>query len=201
MGRAYALLSTSNPKSKLGTTILRADLRRLSVVMAVAALDTYMHRLVVERAFWHEDLPPALAKLDIRFDQLLAQVDATTAAARSDPHNSRPRVGAKRQLRDRLLRETFQGFGDVSRALSMAGQRKNWDAIGKELNPPLTPSQIEARLNDIVVRRNKVVHEGDYERMERPRGPRRNPMSHTYARGSVAFVGALIDAIHAVVSG
>ena len=41
----------------------RADMRRLSVVMAVAALDTYMHRLIVERAYKHDELPNGLARL------------------------------------------------------------------------------------------------------------------------------------------
>jgi hypothetical protein len=36
---------------------VRGDMRRLSIVMAVAALDTYMHRLVVERAYEHDELP------------------------------------------------------------------------------------------------------------------------------------------------
>jgi hypothetical protein len=35
--------------------------------MAVAALDTYMHRLIVERVYTHDDLPPVLAKLEVPF--------------------------------------------------------------------------------------------------------------------------------------
>lgn len=199
VGRANALVTASQAKVK-GRQVLNADLRRLSVVMAVAALDTYMHRLVVERAYWHDPPPAALARLDVRYDQLLAQVDETTVAARSKPRKSRPRVELKRQLRDRLLRETFQSYDDVSRALSMAGQAKRWDAIGANMGPSMTPTEIRTRLNAIVRRRNQIVHEGDYERMERPRGPRRNEMRMAEARASVAFVGGLIDAIHSVVS-
>jgi hypothetical protein len=200
MGRARALLRESSPKQKRGSAPLRTDLRRLAVVMAVAALDTYMHRLVLERAFWGPELPPALARLDVRFDQLLAQADETAAAARNAPRNTRPRVGVKRQLRDRLLRETFQNFDDVSKALSMAGQSSKWGVIGKELNPPMSPEDIKRRLNGIVVRRNQIVHEGDYSRLERPQRATRNPMSPSDAAADVAFLGALIDAIHAAVS-
>src|SRR5690348_11999484 len=98
-------------------------MRRLGVVMAVAALDTYMHRLILERAYTHPDgkLPGGLARLDLPFDQLLGWADAAGAAARRPKHNSRPRVAVKRQLRDRLLRETYQRYDDVSKALSMAG--------------------------------------------------------------------------------
>jgi hypothetical protein len=73
-------------------TSLRDDMRRrLSVVMAVAALDTYMHRLIVDRAYEHgESLPGGLARLDVPFERLLAQADETTVAARADPHYPRP---------------------------------------------------------------------------------------------------------------
>jgi hypothetical protein len=168
--------------------------------MAVSALDTYMHRLVVDRAYWQDELPPPLAKLDVSFGQLLTQADATAAADRRAPNNSRPRVGVKRQLRDRLLRETFQRYEDVSRALAMAGQSKKLDAIGNAMNPPITPGDLRTRLNGIVTRRNQIVHEGDYERLDRPRGPRRNLMTTLQARSDVDFIADLIDAIHAVVS-
>jgi hypothetical protein len=158
-----------------------------------------MHRLIVQRAFWHDELPPSLAKLDVSFQHLLAQADETGQAARSQPHNSRPRVSTKRQLRDRLLRETYQRFEDVSDALAMAGQPKQWGAIGGEMDPVLTPDQIRDRLNGIVTRRNQIVHEGDYERLERPRGSRRNPMTLSAATNDVDFLADLIEAIHAVV--
>jgi hypothetical protein len=50
-----------------------------------------------------------------------------------------------------------------------------------------------------VTRRNQIVHEGDYERLERPRGPGRNSMTLPAATRDVNFLADLIDAIHAVV--
>lgn len=178
----------------------RADMRRLSVVMAVAALDTYMHRLILERAYSHERLPKELARLDIGFVHLLEQADATGSAARSAPYKPRPRVGVKRLLRDRLLRETFQTYEAVSRALRMAGRSKDWAAIGVRMSPERTPEDIRERLNEIVKRRNQIVHEGDYARLEKPQGPRRNEMTHRQAARDIGFVEQVINAIHAVVS-
>jgi RiboL-PSP-HEPN len=179
---------------------IRGDMRRLSVVMAVAALDTYMHRLIVERVYTHKDLPNGLARLEIGFEQLLSQADATAAAARQPPSNPRPRVGVKRLLRDRLLRETFQTYEAVSRALGMAGRSKAWPSIGEKMSPPRQPPEIKRRLNEIVTRRNQIVHEGDYERLEKPRGPRRNGMSYRRAKGDIDFIEEIIRAIHGVVS-
>ena len=82
------------------------DLRRLAVVMAIAALDTYMHRLVVTRVYEHEELPGGLAALTVGFGDLVAQAEASVKA-RQEGRDVRPKVQAKRVLRDRLLRETF----------------------------------------------------------------------------------------------
>lgn len=176
------------------------DMRRQSVVLAVAALDTYMHRLIIERAFNHKELPGGLASLEIGFDALLSQAEATDAAARAKPANPRSKVGVKRKLRDRLLRETFQNADAVSRAMGMAGRSKSWPKIAERMSPPQDYKALKEHLNRIVVRRNQIVHEGDYLRKERPRGPERNLMTLKQARADIDFVEELIDAIHAVVS-
>jgi hypothetical protein len=201
VGRARRLLDASLPSSPAGLPVsVRTDIRRLSTVMAVAALDTYMHRLIVDRVYTHPKLPGALAKLEVTFEGLLEQADAAKVAARAKPHHSRPRVAVKRQLRDRLLRETFQRFDDVAKALGMSGLSRNWEAIGSRMNPPMTRQQIRTRLNNLVTRRNQVVHEGDYRRLERPRNPGRNALTYAKAKSDIEFVAELIDAIHAVVS-
>ncbi len=176
-----------------------ADMRRLSVVMAVAALDTYMHSLVVTRAYTEWPLPGGLARLDIPFEALLEQADEAKLAARKPPHRSRQRVGVKRQLRDRLLRETFQSYEGVSRALGMAGLSGQWPEIGKHMTPTMHPREIKTRLDEIVMRRNQIVHEGDYERKERPQKAKLTPITVGQARADIDFVAQLVDAIHAVV--
>jgi hypothetical protein len=175
-------------------------MRRLSVVMAVAALDTYMHRLILERVYLHDRLPKDLARLDVEFAQLLKEADATGSAARAAPSQPRPRVGVKRLLRDRLLRETFQTYEAVSRALGMAGRTKEWREIGSRMDPELAPEEIKDRLNEIVRRRNQIVHEGDYVRLEKPQNSRKNDMTLKQAREDIAFIEEVINAIHEVVS-
>jgi hypothetical protein len=214
LGRARALLASTALTKRTVFVRLRsgkrrqrpmlplavaADMRRLSIVMAVAALDTYMHSLVVTRAYTQWPLPGGLARLEIPFEALLAQADEAKEAARRRPHNSRPRVGVKRQLRDRLLLETFQSYDGVSRALGMAGLSGRWKEIGQQLSPQMQPSEIKARLDEIVKRRNQIVHEGDYERKERPRTAKTTPMSVTQARADIDFISSLVDAIHGVI--
>jgi hypothetical protein len=176
-----------------------ADMRRLSVVMAVGALDTYMHSLVITRAYTHGQLPGGLARLDVSFEALLAQADEAKEAARKPSHKSRQRVGVKRQLRDRLLQETFQNSAGVSRALGMPGLSGKWKEIGDAMAPAMQPEAIKMRLDEIVMRRNQIVHEGDYERKERPRTAKLTPMTPNQAIADIDFIAKLVDAIHAVI--
>jgi hypothetical protein len=174
------------------------DLRRLALVMAVAAIDTYMHRLIVERVYQHAELPGKLAELGLPFRHALEQADANADAARAERHNNRPRVTLKRVLRERLLRETYQSYEDVKQALGMAGLSGNWGQIGESFEPTLTADDIKRRLNGIVARRNRIVHEGDYERLDRPQTARIEPIDPDAALADVAFLEDPVDAIHSV---
>lgn len=196
IGRARALLDLSGDKTL--TALIRADLRRLSIVMSVAALDTYLHRLVVARCYEHDELPASLAKLSVTFEQLLSKTDEIGEAARRDPHSPRPRVALKKELRQRLLRETFQRAEDVGRALGMAGKPKAWDKIASAYTPRQSSADLQARLNGIVARRNQIVHEGDYLQLDRPQKAKRNDLSTAQARQSIDFLDRLINAIHAI---
>lgn len=147
------------------------DLRRLALVMAVAAIDAYMHRLIVSRAYEHEKLPGKLAGLGVSFSEALAQVDESVTARR-EGKNIRPRVRLKRVLRDRLLRETFQRSADVADALAMAGKSGKWQDIADAMSGSEEPKMLMDRLDRVVNRRNAIVHEGDYKRLDRPQTAR-----------------------------
>jgi hypothetical protein len=200
ISRARALLAGSRNTRKSPSSLaleVREDMRRQAVVMAVAALDSYLHRLVVARVYDHGQLPKKLGRLSVEFELLLEQADLTAAAARSEPRNTRPRVQVKRILRERLLRMTFQSFDAVTDALNMAGKRSDWTGIGLQFTPTVSPNQIRARLDDVVRRRNQIVHEGDYERLDRPQRKRLNSLGYLDARSMVNFISELIDSINA----
>lgn len=83
--------------------------------------------------------------------------------------------------------------------VGVGAKGKKWDLIGKKLDPPMRASEIRERLNGIIMRRNQIVHEGDYRRLDRPQNARRNPMTTAQARSDILFIADLIDAIHAVI--
>jgi hypothetical protein len=82
----------------------------------------------------------------------------------------------------------------------MAGRSKDWAPIGKEMSPPMRPEEIKARLDSIVHRRNQIVHEGDYERLQKPQKAKLNPISQAQAREDIDFVAHVIEAIHVVLT-
>jgi hypothetical protein len=179
------------------TAAVAADIRRLSVVLAIAALDTYMHRLIVERASMWGTLPVKLAETDVRFDQLIEEAQASYQAARRQPFSSRPGVHVKNVLRTQLLSRSFQSLREIENALTMAGASGNWGAIGAHMG--MTKDQISNRLSPIVLRRNQIAHEGDYRRLDRPQDPGLNGISDADARSDIQFLRTLVDAIHAAI--
>jgi hypothetical protein len=166
--------------------------------MSVAALDTYMHRLIVRRARNHTNLPTKLANLGIPFEYVQELAETAKRDARAAPRNTRPTVGMKKALRDSLLQMTFQSFEDISKGLGMAGLNGNWGVIGPAMTPPQNTTQITKRLIEIGSRRNHVVHEGDYIRQEKPQTARLNPITHAEGVADVDYIGDLIDGIFAL---
>ena len=80
----------------------------------------------------------------------------------------------------------------------MSGRKSDWEGIGKQMTPQLTPEELRKQLDSIVARRNRIVHEGDYERLDRPQSAKLNEVGLSEANQMVAFLMSLIDAIHAV---
>jgi len=195
--RARRFLSLAD--RKLTVIRVKADLRRMALVMAVAAIDSYMHALVLRRIAAvrrSADLPKALARLEIPFSEIANLADASIRAQREE-RTSRPWVQVKSSLQERLLKETFQSYNQVATALSIAGVENGWSKITQELGE--TVEENKAWLNNLVHRRHQIVHEGDIKRASRPRRPQFNDIDQAGAEQEVDWVESLIKAIDIVV--
>ncbi len=196
--RAEGLLSLATTLTKKDQEAVRDDLLRLAIVMAVAALDTYMHRLIVSRAYEEKVLPESLANVTIGFGDLIRQAEVAVKA-RSGGRNARLKVSAKRLLRERLRRDTFQRHEQVSDALAMAGKSGEWKQIAAAMPDSLSPADVKKKLNALVDQRNAIAHEGDYKRLDRPQRAMLNEIKFQETQNSVKFVSDLIHAIHDVI--
>ncbi|MBX3726103.1 MAG: hypothetical protein KF823_09305 [Xanthomonadales bacterium] len=178
---------------------VKNDLRRSALVTAVTGVDAYMHWLVYQRLSDvrnQGDLPKALGKLEIPFSDLAQLADATLSA-RKRKVKSRPWVQVKHSIQSRLLKETFQSFDQVAKAFSLAGVKEPWSRIAAHLGEK-SPA-IKSRLDNLVHRRNQIVHEGDIARASRPQKLKYNDMDHAQTENDVAWIENLIKSAEAVV--
>jgi hypothetical protein len=158
-----------------------------------------MHALVLRRIAAvrrSADLPKDLARLEIPFSEIASLADASIRAQRQE-RTSRPWVQVKSSLQERLLKKTFQNYDQVATALSFAGVEKGWSKIAQELDE--TAEENKVWLNNLVHRRNKIVHEGDIKRASRPRRLQFNDIDQADAKQQVDWVESLINAIDMVV--
>jgi hypothetical protein len=187
-------------ESALPIARAKNDLRRMALVMAVAAVDSYMHGIVIRRIGHvrrRGDLPKALARLEIPFSEFAELADASIEAQRAK-QRTRPWVQVKGSLQRRLLKDTFQSYEQVATAFSIAGVEKAWSKIASKLGQPT--EKIRERLNSLVYRRNQIAHEGDMKRASRPQRMRFNDTAHAQVEQDVDWVAALIDAMDDVVA-
>ncbi|MFZ5938295.1 HEPN domain-containing protein, partial [Pseudomonas sp. HS6-2] len=142
------------------------DTCRAALIIAVSALDSYMHWLIYDKLSdirKGKDIPGSLRKVAVSFVDIAELADAVLA----DREKIRPWVKVKNTLQKKLLTETFQSFEQVGTAMSMAGITEGWKKVSAEIGE--TSPEIKKRLNHIVHRRNQIVHEGDVMRKSRPR--------------------------------
>ncbi len=193
--RYLALAEGELPDAKIKT-----DLRRSALVLAVTAVDSYMHWLVYRRISEvrrEGDLPKILARLEIPFSDFASLADATIKARQED-RELRPWVQVKNAVQRRLLKETFQSYEQVGQALSLAGVDKGWSRIADALG--IKADDIKTRLNQLVHRRNQIVHEGDIKRASRPQRLQYNEVEHGEVSADVDWIEQLVISIEQVVT-
>lgn len=128
-----------------------SDIYRASLVQAVAALDHYIHGVVLDRAvdiLLGRTRPGAPAKIGITFHAVQEILAAPTLADREQM--------ARTHVAQRLGLETFQKSEAIGSALAMVGISKLWSTAFAP--PAVSPAK---QLDLVVARRNRIVHQGD----------------------------------------
>jgi hypothetical protein len=129
--------------------------------MTGAAIDTYFHERV-RGALTARPMSSAATKYMVQLGSVEDMIDRFLASRES----SRPRVILKNILHDRLLQDTFQGSRNVETAFALIGVSKPWATISQLMGE--TATDIKGRLDQQYNRRNRIAHQGDYSRQERP---------------------------------
>lgn len=133
------------------------DLYRSAVVHIVAALDSYVHGIVLDRSV---DILAnrinAPGSSDRRFGVPLgavAQILQSTGSPDSE-------VAVRGILANRLSLETFQNPDDIAKALSVVGIPQVWKNI------PADAETVKRQISLTVRRRNRIVHQCDSDPLD-----------------------------------
>jgi hypothetical protein len=158
------------------------DMLRAQYVLAVSALDHYVHevtRLGMLDVFDGKRAPSAAY---LRFRISLSCLGAGHVVTRDDIEG---------EIRTQHSFVAFQSPDRVAEGIRLISDTKLWDAVATRLG--IKAEYLKQTLSLIVNRRNKIAHEADLD----PTYPKvRWPISATDVSGVVDFLVAVVEAIH-----
>jgi hypothetical protein len=131
---------------------------------------------------------PASVALDI--SRQIARARGTGIAVR-------PANEVRNAVQELLHRQPFQSWRDLEYAFALlgitnlAGQLQAACGVG-DIRP------MQRQLNELVRKRNLIVHEGDLVRHQRAGHVRKNEISRLYVVASLDFLDGLVDKLEAV---
>lgn len=164
-----------------------SDVLRTPLVMAVSALDHYVHEIVRIGMLESYHGRRAQTEACLRFQVSLGSALQGIAGADSADW-------LEDQIRDRHSHQSFQNPDNVADAIRLISDVQLWNEVGNNL--ALSAADVRDRLRLIVTRRNQIAHEADLD----PSFPgRRWPVSETLVDGAIDFVEDLAEAIQIVV--
>ena len=178
LGSAMSAMTTS--------TIDVSDIWRAQVVLAVSALDHFIHELT--RLGMIECAKGSRPKTDsyLRFQIPLTAMESAMSGL---PHESW--IGET--VREKHSWQSFQDPDKLADAIRLISSVKIWEAVAADLGIPT--QDVKTRLKLIVDRRNKIAHEADLN----PASPGfRWPIDATLVGNTVTFVEQFGESIFKV---
>ena len=164
-----------------------SDLLRAELVLAVSALDQYIHELVrlgmleINRGARQET--PAFARFSVSL--------GVVRQGLLDPGNEQ---WLDSEIRSQLSRRSFQQPDRIADAVRLFSSEALWASVGRNLGMPEQDVRVE--LASIVDRRNKIAHEAD---LDPTSFGDRWPIDTLMVDTAVEFIERVGEAIFAVV--
>lgn len=163
-----------------------SDLLRAQIVMAVSALDHYVHEVtglgMLEVFAGSRRQTPGFQRFQVSMDAAMVGLAGGSGAAWFEA-----------EIRERHSYLAFQYPDKIADAVRLFSTRKLWPSVALKLGLPT--QEVKERLRLIIERRNKIAHEADLD----PSYPGvRWPILPADAAGTVNFIKAICEAIHSV---
>lgn len=184
--RAKTISGLAEALTKLGVGFDVTDLHRAAIVLAVSALDHFVHdvvRIGVVKSYT-STIPTTEATLAfkvplssvlecVKLPGDLTWLDSAVRSAHSF--------------------QTFQHPDKIADAIRLISPVKLWEEVGKEIG--MTAKEVKTHLTAIVDRRNKIAHEADMDHLGTGA---RWPIDETLVNDALAFIEKVVRAISKV---
>lgn len=138
-------------KSQTTSIVDLSDMLRAELVLAVSALDHYIHEAVEDGMIESYVGTRPQSKDFLKFQIQISNIDQIK--------NSTNTNWLRDTIRNRHQFESFQKSEKISNALKLISDVKLWEEVSKRMND--TSQNLKLRLDLIVDRRNKIAHEAD----------------------------------------
>lgn len=173
-------------KATLTAAVNLSDILRAEVVMAVSALDHYVHEIVRLGMIdcWNGTRPAT---------ESFKKFALSIATAKSLANPSLAVTALDSEIRSKHGYASFQKPDKIADAVRLFSSVSLWDAVAGQLG--MNPKDVKASLGLIIDRRNKIAHEADVD----PSFPGQLwPISDIMVETMVNDINAIGHAIHAV---
>jgi hypothetical protein len=193
-GAILILRETSKISAKNFGEDYTSELLRAAHVTVVAALDRYCHQLIANKCIKclssKSSKSAELRKIAIPIE------DVHKAVKHAKKPKTRPMNIVKASVQELLYKRTFQSPDEIAQGLSIVGVTGLWTSCSQQMG--CGAKDVTSRLNKIVSRRNKIVHEGDIVRHQRGGKVRHAEITPTQVANDVKWLDSLVNAIEAV---
>jgi hypothetical protein len=172
-----------------------SDILRAALVLAVSALDYYVHEVVkLGMLEIHQGIrpePPAFAKFQINLGSAREglSVDVSLDYWLED------------EIQQRHSYKSFQSPKNIAEAVKLISDKKLWEEVGKVMNRTAKDvkqgaEDVKQQLGIIVDRRNKISHEADID-PTLGLGNRWN-INEADVNNAVDFIEKVVESIHSI---
>lgn len=164
-----------------------SDLLRWQYVLAVSALDKYVHDIV--RIGMIEEFQGNRIET-----KKYKSVRIELSIAASIKNSTTPEVEFSNEI---VRQHSFLAFQDpdkISDALSLIWEESHkWKVISSHMLTPISEADLKTKLKNIVIRRNQIVHQGDCLTTQPPL--QQQIISKSDTKDVIKFIKELVNAI------
>ena len=189
IARVRDLIAVHNSlKAQASSVLDLSDMLRAALVLAVSALDYYIHEVVrigmLEIHGGQRPEPPAFSRFQISLGNARAGINA----------GQNIDSWLEDEIRQSHSYKSFQSPKAIADAVRLISDRKLWEEVSTNMSSPA--QDIKQQLSLIVDRRNKIAHEADIDPTLSIGN--RWPIDELLVNEAVDFIEQVVESIHKI---